>query len=278
MTIAEALAEATARLEGSGIDTARLDAELLAEKALRRSRTELYLDGDRELAPGDADAFQALVDRRAAREPAAYILGEWGFRRLTLSVDPRVLIPRPGTEAVVEHCLDVIRGIESPAVLDAGTGSGAIALAIADEHPGVRMTAIDVSGGALEVARANAGRAGLDVEFRQHDLGGDLGGPYDLVVSNPPYVLEEELPDLQPELRWEPELALVERGQTEALARGARDAIRPGGRLVVEVADTRGAEVQQLLERLGFTEVSVGRDLSGRDRFVGGTWTSSSRR
>jgi release factor glutamine methyltransferase len=277
VTVGEALAEAEARLAESGIDTARLDAELLAEKALDSTRTELYADRDRELTDGELAALRALVDRRAAREPAAYILGEWGFRRLTLAVDRRVLIPRPGTETVVERCLELIRDLEAPAVLDAGTGSGAIALAIADEHPGARVTAIDVSEDALAVARANAERTGVDVAFEVHDFGGDLGGPYDLVVSNPPYVFEEELAGLQPELRWEPEVALVDRGQTEEVARAATGALRQGGWLVLEVGDTRAGEVSRLLGSLGYTEVSAGRDLTGRDRVVGGQWTSSSR-
>src|SRR5262249_44513238 len=148
---------------------------------------------DRELAAAEQEALDGLIARRALREPAAYILGEWGFRRLTLEVDPRVLIPRPGTESVVERCLDLLAGLDAPDVLDAGTGSGAIALAIADECPDARVTAIDVSHDALAVARANAERLGLDVRFLAGNLGHDLGGPYDLVVSNPPYVFEDEL-------------------------------------------------------------------------------------
>ena len=281
VTVAEALAGATARLEASGVDTARLDAELLAGKALHRSRTELYLDPERELTQAEEQAYGELVERRARREPAAYILGEWGFRRLTLTVDRRVLIPRPGTESVVERCLELIRDLEAPTVLDAGTGSGAIALAIADEHPGARVTAIDSSEDALAVAEANAARAGLAgrVAFVLRDLGDELGGPYDLVVSNPPYVLPGELAGLQPEVRdWEPALALVDRGQTEALARAARTAIRPGGWLVLEVGDERGEEVAGLIRRIGFGTVRIGKDLAGRDRVVGGQWTPSSRR
>jgi release factor glutamine methyltransferase len=273
VTVSEALAEAEARLAASGIDTARLDAELLAGKALGRSRTELYLDPERELAGGEEEAYRALVDRRVLREPAAYILGEWGFRRLTIAVDPRVLIPRPGTESVVERCLELLQGLDRPEVLDAGTGSGAIALAIADEHPGARVTAIDASDDALAVARANAARAGIDVRLLLHDLGGDLGGPFDLVVSNPPYVHEHELPTLQPELRFEPEFALVDRGQTEAVARAARAALRPGGSLVLEVGDDRGEEIASLLRELGYTDVGVAQDLTGRDRVVDGQWT-----
>lgn len=273
MTLAEALATGAARLEASGVGTARLDAELLAGLAFGRTRTELYLESDRELAAAEREAFDGLIARRVRREPAAYILGEWGFRRLTLQVDPRVLIPRPGTESVVERCLELLAGLDAPEVLDAGTGSGAIALAIADEWPGARVTAIDVSDDALAVARANAERTGHDVRFAVHDLGGDLGGPFDLVVSNPPYVFEHELPGLQPELRFEPELALVDRGQTGAVATAARAALRPGGWLVLEVGDHRAAEVSELLRALGYTEVETGRDLTGRDRVVSGRWT-----
>jgi release factor glutamine methyltransferase len=146
-------------------------------------------------------------------------------------------------------------------------------LAIADEHPGARVTAIDVSDEALAVARANAERSGLDLRLEVRDLAGDLGGPFDLVVSNPPYVFDHELAGLQPELRFEPELALVDRGQTAAVARGARAALRPGGWLVLEVGDERGTEVAALLGELGYAGVSVGQDLTGRDRVVSGQWT-----
>ena len=130
-----------------------MDAELLLGHALGLTRSELRLERGRELAERGHAAARTLVERRAAREPLAYVLGEWGFRRLTLKVDRRVLVPRPETEVVVERCLELLRAHESPAVLDVGTGSGAIALAIADEHPGARVTAIDVSEEALALAR-----------------------------------------------------------------------------------------------------------------------------
>jgi release factor glutamine methyltransferase len=274
----EALAEGERRLAEAGIDTARIDAELLAEKALGLTRLELYLDQERALSAEEAEVFRGLVERRRAREPAAYILGEWGFRRLTLAVDPRVLIPRPGTETVVERCLALLEGLAEPEVLDVGAGSGAIALAIADEHPGARVTAIDSSTAALEVAAANVERTGLGarVTLLHRDLADPLGGPYDLVVSNPPYVSAEELPALDPEVRdWEPEEALVGHGQTEHVAAAARDALRPGGWLVLEVGDGRGVPVSALLRSLGYTAVGAGPDLTGRDRVVEGKWEPS---
>ena len=279
MTIGEILREGTERLEQQGIDTARLDAELLIGKALGLTRLELYLDGDRPINEEQAAAARALVERRSRREPVAYVLGEWGFRRLTLKVDRRVLVPRPETEVVVERCLELLRGLEAPDVLDVGAGSGAIALAIADEHPGARVTAIDVSEDALALARENAATIGLDVTFELRDLREGLAGSYDLVVSNPPYVSVEEIEGLQPEVRdWEPRLATVGEEHTEAVARAAIDVLRPGGRLVLEVGDGRAAKVTGLLTALGYADVAASPDLTGRDRVVEGRWGTSSAR
>ncbi|MDQ3992033.1 MAG: peptide chain release factor N(5)-glutamine methyltransferase, partial [Actinomycetota bacterium] len=191
-------------------------------------------------------------------------------------VDPRVLVPRPETEVVVERCLALIRGIERPHVLDVGVGSGAIALAIADEHPGADVVAFDNSRDALLVARANAEAAGLldRVRLVEHDLMRGLGpAQYDLVVSNPPYVDPGEIDALAPEVRdWEPRRALVGSGVTERLADGAREALREGGWLVLEAADGRGPEIAELLERLGYRNVQVTRDLADRERVVEGQW------
>jgi release factor glutamine methyltransferase len=279
--LGELLAEGEQHLEEHGIDTARLDAELLVAKALGVTRLELYLNRDRVLSEEEVAASRTLLERRGRREPAAYVLGEWGFRRLTLEVDPRVLIPRPGTETVVEHCLDHLRHLAEPKVLDVGTGSGAIALAIADEHPGARVTAIDASEDALAVAARNLGRTALGdrVRLAHRDLAEPLGGPYDLVVSNPPYVTHEELRGLEPEIRaWEPMVALVDRGQTEAVARAARDALRPGGWLVLEVGDGRGEATSRLLQELSYEQVQASPDLTGRDRVVEARWVRSNRR
>ena len=201
-------------------------------------RSELAVETGRTLTAEQAAQLEQLVARRALREPLAYVLGEWGFRKLTLSVDSRVLVPRPETEVVVERCLARLADMTAPLVLDVGTGSGAIALSIADEYAGAQVTGIDASAGALEVAGANALRTGISIELRVWNLFRGLPArPWDLVVSNPPYVLPEDIELLSPEVReWEPREALVGVGATEAIARGALDVLRPGGVLVLEVA------------------------------------------
>jgi len=253
-------------------ETGRLDAELLLAHALGRERIELYTDFDRPLSTQELDAYRELVARRARHEPVAYILGEWGFRRLTLTVDRRALIPRPETEIVVERALAHLSGVEAPRVLDVGTGTGAIALAIADEVQGARVTAVDLSPDALELARENAERTGLAVELVLHDLRDDLpGGPYDLVVSNPPYVEPAELATLMPDVRdYEPEVALVATGATEAVMRGAADALVPGGWLVLEVGEGQAVATAAALGEHGYLEVATTPDLAGRDRVVEG--------
>ena len=274
MTVAETLRRSTEFLERKGVPSPRVDAEHLVGKALGLTRLDLYLHYDRLLGEDELAAARELVARRGGREPLAYILGEWGFRRLTLRVDARALIPRPETEAVVERCLERLAGLVEPSVLDVGTGTGAIALAIADEHSGAQVTAIDASPEALALAAENAERCGLRVELLERDLTAGLpGGPYDLVVSNPPYVEPGELLGLQPEVRdWEPREALVGDRMTEAVTRGAREVLRPGGWLVLEVADGSAEEVSASVSRLGFVAVSASRDLAGRERVVEGRW------
>jgi len=282
VTLGDALARAASYLGERGVESPRLDAELLLSKALGLSRIELYMHHDRPLTEPELAAARELVRRRGRREPLAYVLGEWGFRRLTLAVDARVLVPRPETEVVVERCLELLRGREAPAVLDVGTGSGAIALAIADEHPGARVHAVDASEDALAVARENAARAGLDVAFARRDLRDGLDGPgggFDLVVSNPPYVTAPELAAAQPEVReWEPRAALLDEEQTEAVVRAAREVLAPGGWLVLEVAEARAVSVCTALATLGYALVSTSRDLAGRERVVEGRWEPSTTR
>jgi release factor glutamine methyltransferase len=276
VTVAEVVAGAERRLVAAGVEGARVDAERLVEKALGLSRAELYLSPDRPLSDGESAELDRLLDRRARREPLAYVLGEWGFRRLALKVDGRVLVPRPETEAVVQRCLDLIAGVAEPSVLDVGTGSGAIALAIADEHPGARVTATDVSAEALELARENARVTGLEVAFELADVRDGIDGAFDLVVSNPPYVSADEIGGLEPEVRdWEPRLATVGEGHTAAIVDGATKVLVPGGHLVLEVADGRAAEVSRLLRERGYEEVRAGRDLTGRDRVVEGRWSTA---
>ena len=272
MTVSAALAQAAERLAIAGCETPQIDAELLLAHVLRTTRSGLYADSRRALQAGERRALTALVTRRERREPLAYVLGEWGFRRLTLTVDRRVLIPRPETEIVVERCLALIEAIPGPRVLDVGTGSGAIALAIAQEHPGARVTALDVSEDALSVARENVGRTGIEIELLHCDLFEGLPpGPWELVVSNPPYVEPEDIEQLEPEVRgWEPREALVSDGATHAVARGALDVLSIGGTLVLETADGKADRVATELRELGYEDVHVTRDLAGRERVVEG--------
>jgi release factor glutamine methyltransferase len=273
VTVREALAEGAAALERAGCPSPDVDAEWVLAHVLGLRRSELHT-GKREPAADELDHYRALIARRASREPLAYILGEWGFRRLTLAVDPRVLIPRPETESVVERCLALLRGVEGPEVLDIGAGSGAIALAIADERPDARVVATEVSLGALEVAEENRRRASVNgrVRFVQGDLQGAATGPFDLVVSNPPYVAPGDLASLEPELRYEPREALVGEGGHEAVARAALETLASGGALVLEVGDGQAGGVAARLRQLGFREVRVSEDLAGRERVVDGRW------
>ena len=270
MTVRDLLVAATEELERAGVPSPRVDAEWLLAHALGVSRTQLYANGDD--APADRERlFRELVARRATREPLAYVLGEWGFRRLTLKVDPRVLIPRPETEALVERCLELVADLAEPRVLDIGVGSGAIALAIADEHPGARVTATDSSSTALAAAAENVARTGLRVDIVEGELFAGLEGPFDLVVSNPPYVAPADVAALPPEVaEHEPRAALIESGATEAIAENALTRLAPGGSLALEVADGKAGAVADLLRRLGYEQVTIGKDLAERERVVDG--------
>jgi release factor glutamine methyltransferase len=271
-TVGGALAGAEESLRDAGIENARVDAEILVGHALGITRSGLSVEQDRVLGRAERGALAVLVERRCRREPLQYVLGEWGFRRLTLRVDGRALIPRPETEVVVERALALLAGCEAPAVLDVGTGSGAIALAIADEHPGACVLGVDSSDAALSLARENAAHCGLTAEFAELDLFGGLPqGPWELVVCNPPYVPLADRDRLAPEVRdWEPAAALHAPGATEATARGARDVLVPGGALVLEIGDDQAAEVASLLGSLGYRDVRVTLDLAGRERVVEG--------
>jgi release factor glutamine methyltransferase len=272
VNIAEVVRRATEYLAGKGVESPRLDAEHLLGKALGLSRVELYLQHDRVLSEDERAVYRDLVRRRGRREPLAYVLGEWDFRRLTLTVDRRALVPRPETEVVVERALELLDGNTDADVLDVGTGTGAIALSIKDERPAAQVTAMDLSRDALQLAEENARSTGLDVRFVEEDLEKGFGvEAYDLVVANPPYITPEEIASLQPEVRdWEPRLALVGGTQTRAVAEHALRALRPHGYLVIEVADERAGEAAAILEELGYEEVRTSPDLTGKDRVVEG--------
>ncbi|MFL5926395.1 MAG: peptide chain release factor N(5)-glutamine methyltransferase [Gaiellaceae bacterium] len=273
MTVAEVLRAATAYLGECGIDTPRLDAELLLSRAFGLARIELYTQHDRPLTDTERAAARAYVKRRGRREPLAYVLGDWDFRRLTLKTDARALVPRPETEIVVERCLGLLDGAEAPRVADVGTGAGAIALALKQERPDAEVVATDASADALALARENAEANALEVQFVEADLLAGVDGPFDLVVSNPPYVDETELDGLEPELAWEPRAALLDAGQTLRLAREARAML--DGWLVLEVHADRARTVAGDLRALGYETVAVAHDLAGRERVVEARWTRS---
>ena len=272
LTIGDVLRRSAEHLADKGSERPRLDAERLLGHVLGADRIELYMHLDRPLTRDELDAARTLVRRRASGEPLQYVLGEWGFRRLTLAVDRRALIPRPETETVVERCLALLDETTEPRVLDVGTGSGAIALAIAHEHPGARVTGIDVSEDALALARENAERTRVEIELRHHDLFAGLPGEgWDLVVSNPPYVRADEISSLARDIvDWEPDVALVDRGQTDALVRGAATALRPGGALVLETHENGASDLAALFGEHGYVDVTVTSDLAGRERVVEG--------
>jgi len=263
----ETLALAVEELETAGVDTPRLDAEVMLAAVLGTDRAALHADPQRMIELDAAERFDDMVRRRVRREPVAHILGRAHFRQLELAVDHRVLIPRPETEMLVDLAEDRQR------VLDVGTGSGAIALAIAQERAGVTVTGIDSSPGAIEVARANARALGLEVEFLIADL--VVGGPYDLVVSNPPYVRDSDWPGLAPEISlYEPEEALL--GGPDGLdvirrlVPAAIEVLRPGGMLAVEVGQGQSRAVEALFERSGLRLLETQRDLARIPRVVRG--------
>jgi release factor glutamine methyltransferase len=273
VTARAALDHAAEELRRAGVDTPRVDAEWLVAHALGVSRSALKASPSRQLSPDEQRSFLARLERRLRREPLAYVLGEWGFRRLTLTLDPRALVPRPETETVVERCLALLAGVVQPRVLDVGVGSGAIALAIADEHPGAHVVGVDSSEAALALAEENRARAGVDgrVWLVHGDLLRGVEGRFDLVVSNPPYVGAEEWQRLQPEIRlYEPRAALVGSGVAEAIAHDAQQLLVPGGYIVLEAGDGQTHALAATLEELGYDEVTITRDLAGRERVVEG--------
>jgi release factor glutamine methyltransferase len=272
VTLGDVLKGATEYLAGRGIETARLDAELILSRALALKRIELYTQHDRPLTETERAAARELVQRRGKREPLAYVLGDWDFRRLTLKTDRRALVPRPETEIVVERCLALLEGTQAPRIVDVGTGTGAIALALKHERPDAVVTATDVSHDALALAQENAEANELDVRFIEGDLLAGVEGPLDLVVSNPPYVGAEELDALEPELEWEPRGALVDEGQTSRLADDARGVL--DGWLVLEVHAERAQVTSDELVKLGYRGVSIGLDLAGRERVLEARWTT----
>lgn len=267
------LARTTAFFATKGSGSPRLDAELLIARALGLERIELYTQHDRPVTSAERDAARALVARRGRREPVAYILGTRAFRGLELAVGPDVLVPRPETELLVEWV--AAHAPPGAAVLDWGTGSGAIALSLATERPDLAVTGCDVSPAALDAARANAAACGAAVEWVPSDgFAGLAGRAFGVVVANPPYLSEAELAAAPPELGFEPPGALAAgpRGD-EAIAAICRDApghLTPGGRLITEIGESQSGAVRALMAAAGFGEIAVHTDLAGLPRAVSG--------
>jgi release factor glutamine methyltransferase len=261
-TIAQALAHA--RL--IGVD--QLDAQLLLTQQMGRPRTWLLANDDAPVA--DIPSLLALLGRRAAGEPLAYLIGKREFHGLLLHVTPDVLVPRPDTETLVDCALEVIADRAAPCIVDLGTGSGAIALALKQSCPRAQVHASDASPAALAVARGNGERLGLPVSWHLGDWWQALDPTlrFDLAVANPPYVAPGD-PHLAA-LRHEPAAALVSPGYalacTERVVAGARDRLRPGGWIVLEHGFDQADDVRQLLARAGFQAVSTRQDLAGQPR------------
>jgi release factor glutamine methyltransferase len=262
VTVRETLAETERRLAAAGVDTPRVDAEWLVAHVAGTRRSRLY-----EISDVDGAQLESLVRRREAREPLAYVLGEWGFRRLTLKTDRRALVPRPETETLVERALALVADVHEPRVVDVGVGSGAIALAIKDERPSARVTGVDTSPAALALARENAQALGLDVELREAGFEAAADG-WDLVVANPPYVGQGAYTSTPLELQWEPYDALVGNGFHEEIARSANTHA-----IAFEVGDGQAHAVAESLAKLGYGRIAVTRDLAGVERVVEGTRT-----
>jgi release factor glutamine methyltransferase len=274
---AAAIATASARLVGAGVQSARLDAELLMVAAAGVSRAAIIANAAR-IDAGVLDRFEAMVARRAAREPLAYIVGRREFFSLEFAVRPGVLIPRPETEAVVEAALDFLRARPAASVLDIGTGTGAIAIAIAANAPAARIVAVDVSKVSLEVVSENATRHRCEhrVVFREGDCFSALdadGAPFDLIVSNPPYIARPEIAALEPEVRdFEPRLAL-EGGSDgmdfyRKIAAGLVRWLAPDGEAILEVGMGQAGAVAAMMRGAGCAAAERLRDLAGVDRVV----------
>jgi release factor glutamine methyltransferase len=272
---AELVRRSAAYLERHGVESPTANAEALLMHVLGTDRTGLYARRE-GLDTRAARLFGRALCRWCAGTPLQHVTSEQAFLENTIAVRPGVFVPRPETELVAVRALEVIEAVSRPVVVDVGTGTGAIAVTVAARRPDAEVLATDASPAAVRLAGENAHRLSARVDVRLGDLLAPLDpalrGRVDLIVSNPPYLTEDEFRDLPPEVRLEPYEALV--GGTDVHARLAEDArhwLRPGGWLVLEIGETQGSEVRALLVAAGFDRVSVGHDLAGRDRVVSGS-------
>jgi release factor glutamine methyltransferase len=269
MTLRERLLAARARLTGAGVDNneAVLDTNLLARHVLGWSRAEMLMRQDDPPPLGFEEAFGALIERRARREPAAYIRGRQEFWSRDFEITPDVLIPRPETELIVEELFNLLP-VDAPAlprrVADVGTGSGCIAVSVAAERPNVHVVATDISRAALDVARRNAAAVGVAprIEFVECAYLSGTTGPFDFILANPPYISEAEYEELSPEVReYEPQMALLagEDGLRDIrqIVDVAAERLKPGGTLFMEIGHTQGEALAELLK--GFPSLTLSR-------------------
>ena len=275
ITIHSLVASARERLRQAGIppDEADIDARLLAEHLLGWTTARFFADGSDPPPAGFAERFESLVARRAAREPFAYIVGAQEFWGLRFEVTPAVLIPRPETEMIVEAVLDLVNDAATVRIADVGTGSGCLAVPIARERPHAVIVATDMSEDALAIAGRNADRLGVAgrIEFRHTDLLDGITGPFDLVISNPPYVRDVDRAGIQPEVRWEPAEALFAGADgLDAIRRllpQAADRLRPSGTLMFEIGFGQADAVAELISAAaGLTMCELRSDLQGIPR------------
>jgi release factor glutamine methyltransferase len=265
----EVLRRAAGYLERHGVESPRETAEVLLMDVLGTDRARLYARAE-ELDAREARMYGRALCQRCAGIPLQHLTGEQAFRRIVVDVRPGVFIPRPETEVLVEIALRTLDGLETPVVVDVGTGTGAVALALKDERPDARVFATDLSPEAIELTRANAARLELEVSVLEGDLleplPEQLRGWVDLVVSNPPYVTPDEYGALPAEVRADPALALIGGIPVyERLAVQAARWLRDGGSVVVEIGTGQGADVADVLRRR-FSDVRIEPDLAGRDR------------
>lgn len=266
------LADWAARTLAATSESPRLDAELLLAAAANVSRSAIVAFPERAVEPAAREAFERLVEQRGAHVPVAYLLGQREFFSLMLEVGPDVLVPRPETELIVETALELIAENKPAAVLDLGTGSGAIALAIKHERPRANVTAVDSSTEALTIAKRNAAALEIEVELRESDWVGALEDrEFDVIVANPPYVRSDD-PALATALRHEPAAALDGgRDGLDAIRSIVASAVRyltPGGYLLVEHGDEQGDASRKLAEQAGYRDVRTLADLAGRNRVL----------
>jgi release factor glutamine methyltransferase len=282
-TVRRVLMDGTQFLRDAGIESARLDAEVLLGRALDKERADIYLGMESTLNDSDEKIFRESLTRRAQGEPVAYITGHKEFWSLDFVVTPDVLIPRPETELVVELTLEgaIMATTKAPLkILDIGTGSGVIAIALAKELPAAEIWAVDVSAAALNIAEVNARRHGVAerIKFLDGDLFNpiaELGRRFDVIISNPPYVLSKEIANLGREVRdWEPKMALD--GGPDGLdcyrqiIGGAHTYLAPEGRVLLEIGDDQGTAVAGLFVRAeGFEAATIFQDYAGKDRVIG---------